>query len=225
VIALINAAAGLVGGLTSAYVINNRSLLSEAEAEVVEEEAKNVEVNTNRRGSLSSYLGNALLGFVAAGVFWAGYGTYSALDVTGTGTLTYISLATAFFIGMGGTKWLQSERDKGRWQAAEPAAALAKPDPQLQLRLSLASSVQAAQIAVAAAFKGRSPGGSRTGGTRAPNRGAGGPAESPAPREDTWPAPMPPGQEGDGAHARAPARRSDAVRTIGRSPEQAGSSG
>lgn len=76
-IALIIAAAGLVGGLTSTYVINNRSLLSEAE--VVEEEAKNVEVNTNRRGSLSSYLVNALLGFVAAGVFWAGYGTYSAL--------------------------------------------------------------------------------------------------------------------------------------------------
>jgi hypothetical protein len=186
---------------------------------VVEEEAKNVEVNTNRRGSLSSYLGNALLGFVAAGVFWAGYGTYSALDVTGTGTLTYISLATAFFIGMGGTKWLQSERDKGRWQAAEPAAALAKPDPQLQLRLSLASSDQAAQITAAAAFKGRSPGGSRTGGTRAPNRGAGGPAKSPAPREYPWPAPTPPGQEGDDAHAGVPARRSDAVRTIGRSPE------
>ncbi len=76
------------GGLTGAYTINNRSLLSEADARAVEEEAENLGVSANRRSSLSSYVGNGLLGFVAAGVFWAGYGTYSAANVTETGALT-----------------------------------------------------------------------------------------------------------------------------------------
>lgn len=219
IIALVNAGAGLAGGITSAYVINNRSLLSEADAE-------EAGIDTNKRSRKwsrwASYLGNGGLGFVAAGVFWAGYGAYSTADVMGEGALTYISLATSFFVGMGGTKWLQSERDKGRWQAAAGSAALAKPDPQLQLRLSLASSDQAPQIAANAAFKRySSPGGSsRAGGKRTRSQDSSGPPQSEEPREDYGRSITAPPGPGDGARAGAPNGRDDTVRAIGKSPEQ-----
>lgn len=212
IVALVNAGAGFLGGITSAYVINNRSLLSAPEA---------AEAGVGKRSRWASYLGNGCLGFVAAGVFWAGYGAYSTADMMGQGTLTYISLATSFFIGFGGTKWLQSERDKGRWQAAAGSAAIAKSDPQLQLRLSLASSDQASQIAAAAAFKRYASSGTpRTGVKVSSNQGALGPP-NPQPRGDAGPSTTPSGQ-GDGAREKAPAGRSDAVRSIGKSPEQAG---
>lgn len=217
IVALVNAGAGFLGGITSAYVIYNRSLLSALEAE-------EAGASRSKQGRWASYLGNGCLGFVAAGVFWAGYGAYSTADMMGQGTLTYISLATSFFIGFGGTKWLQSERDKGRWQAAAGSAAIAKSDPQLQLRLSLASSDQASQIAAAAAFKRYSSGGTPRAGVKvSSNRGAIGPP-SPQSREDAEPSTTPVGQ-GDGAPAKAPAGQSDAVRSTGKSPEQAGGGG
>jgi len=160
---------------TSAYTINNRSLLSEADAETGEEEGE-VPGATRINGVLYPLmLAMEPLASLRLVPFWAGYGASSTVDVMGTGKLPYISLVTAFFIGMGGTKWLQSERDKGRWQAAAGSSALAKQHHQLQLKLSLALSDQTSQIAAAAAFERFSPAGPRTGGGGASNQSPGGP--------------------------------------------------
>ena len=194
---------------TSSYTINNRSLLSEADAETGEEEGEGPGATRINGVLYPLMLAMEPLALLRSVPFWAGYGASSTVDVMGTGKPPYTSLVTAFFIGMGGTKWLQSERDKGRWQAAAGSAALAKPDPQLQLKLSLASSDQAAQIAATAAFKGRSPGGSRTGG-RVPNRGADRPPE-PEAGQDARHSATPP-EQGNGARVGVPSGRGDTVR-------------
>ncbi len=143
-IAIAVAAAGLIGGFTSAYYIQNRSLLGERQDPV-----EGVSPTTTRE-AVASYLGNGFLGAVAGCVSWAAYGAYSAANIFTEGELTFVTLAGAFFIGMGGTKWLQSERDKGRWQATAYQVAVTRPSPELQATLSLASSDQAIEIARAA---------------------------------------------------------------------------
>jgi len=143
---------GTLGGIVSAILINNRSLLSDDMAE-------DAGVHRKRRGEvLGSYFLNGFLGGVAACVSWLAYGPYSTLYIIGQGQaapevygVTAVALATAFFIGMSGAKWLQSERDKGRWQAAAYDAARTDADYGLARNLSLASSDQAAQIAAKAA--------------------------------------------------------------------------
>ena len=203
---------------TSAYAINNRSLLSEADAETGEEEGE-VPGATRINGVLYPLmLAMEPLASLRPVPFWAGYGASSTLDVMGTGKLPYISLVTAFFIGMGGTKWLQSERDKGRWQAAAGSSALAKQHHQLQLKLSLALSDQTSQIAAAAAFERFSPAGPRRGVQPEP-----GWTSRSNPREDARHASTPPGQ-GDGIRARVPAELGDGVRAVG-PPQQASGSG
>lgn len=146
------AIAGALGGIVNTVIVNNRSLLSE-------EMAVRAGVNKNKRNDAARlYVLNGFLGAVAACVCWLAYGPYSTQYIIGKGGTTpeeygiaAVALATAFFIGMGGTKWLQSERDKGRWQAAAADAARAEKDPELARNLSLASSDQAPQIAAQAA--------------------------------------------------------------------------
>lgn len=146
-------AAGAAGGIVSAILINNRSLLSE-------DMAHEAGVPPKRRGEVRwSYVLNGTLGGAAACVSWLAYGPYSTLYIVRQGEqalpevygVTAVALATAFFIGMGGAKWLQSERDKGRWQAAAYDAARTDSDHDLARNLSLASSDEAAQIAATAA--------------------------------------------------------------------------
>lgn len=146
------ALAGAVGGLVNTVMVNNRSLLTG-------EMAVRAGIAENEKGeSARLYVLNGILGAIAACVCWLSYGPYSTLYIVGKGGTTpeeygiaAVSLATAFFIGMGGTKWLQSEKDKGRWQAAATDAARAERNPELARNLSLASSDQAPLIASRAA--------------------------------------------------------------------------
>jgi hypothetical protein len=147
--AAIVALAGASGGLVNTIMVTNRSLLPEGTAEDA-----GVSTKTSNAGL---YVMNIVLGAVAASISWLAYGPYSTLYIIGKGGITpeeygvtAVSLATAFFIGMGGTKWLQSERDKGRWQAAAADAARADSSPELARNLALASSEQAPQIAARA---------------------------------------------------------------------------
>jgi hypothetical protein len=139
---IVIAVAGVFGGLTNAFMVNRRSSLPE-------EMAQEAGVSPTTTPKLANfYVSNGFLGAAAACVSWAAYGPNNAANILeGNYPLTAATLATAFVIGMGGTKWLQSERDKGRWQATASAAALAEPNPQLQRYLSMASSDQAPQIA------------------------------------------------------------------------------
>src|SRR5215208_2603327 len=82
-------------------------------------------------------------------------GAPGAVDISTPGVLTFTMLASAFSVGLGGTKWLQSERDKGRWQAVTSQVSVSRPNPGLQATLSLASSDEAVQIAKAALGPGR----------------------------------------------------------------------
>jgi hypothetical protein len=150
--AAVVAGAGALGWLVNTIMVNNRSLLSEEMAEAG--------VNKKSSDAARLYAINLILGAAAACISWLAYGPYSTLYIVGKGGITpeeygvtAVSLATAFFIGMGGTKWLQSERDKGRWQAAASDAARAKSSPELARNLSLASSEQAPQIAAREADK------------------------------------------------------------------------
>jgi hypothetical protein len=206
---------------TSAYAINNRSLLSEADAETGEKEGE-VPGTTRINGVLYPLmLAMKPLALFRSVPFWAGYGASSTVDVMGTGKLPYISLVTAFFIGMGGTKWLQSERDKGRWQAAAGSSALARQHHQLQLKLNLSLSDQTPQIA-AAAFKRFSPAGPRTGGGEASNQSPGG---SLVPNlGKTLGMRQPHLGKMVGMRARVPAELGDGVRAVG-PPQQASGSG
>lgn len=152
--AAIVAASGATGGLVNAAIVNNRSLLDDAMAEEAGLEQK-------KRAHVGRfYAMNGFLGAVAACISWLAYGPYSTMYVVGRGQtipeafgVTALALAAAFFIGMGGTKWLQSERDKGRWQAAAYDAARAEPSHDLARNLSLASSDQAPLIAAREAAK------------------------------------------------------------------------
>ena len=144
--AAVVALTGAMGGLVNTIMVTNRSLLPEGTAE----EAGVVE----KKGNAGLYVLNSVLGATAACISWLAYGPYSTLYLVGKGGITpeeygvtAVSLATAFFIGLGGTKWLQSERDKGRWQAAAADAARAESSPELARNLSLASSEWAPQIA------------------------------------------------------------------------------
>jgi hypothetical protein len=151
------AVAGLAGGLTNAYIINHRSLLSNEEAEEAGAPKTREDTKKAQMSYVGSYVGNGVLGAVAACVSWLAYGSYSNVDLLrSTGILTGVSLATAFFIGLAGPKWLQSEKDKGKWQAAAQDAARAKPEknPELATMLSKASSDEAPRIAREAAKKG-----------------------------------------------------------------------
>ena len=148
------ALAGGLGGLVNTLIVNNRSLLNE-------ELLNNAGVSKQTvKDSGKLYVLNITLGAVAACISWLAYGPYSTLYIVGVGGTTpeeygiaAVALATAFFIGMGGTKWLQSERDKGRWQAAAADAARADKDPELARNLSLASSEEAPLIAAKAVEK------------------------------------------------------------------------
>ncbi len=142
------ALAGALGGLVNTIMVNNRSLLSEEHARKL-----GIPKQTSREAA-KLYLLNVTLGAVAACISWLAYGPYSTLYIVGKGGtapeeygIAAVVLATAFFIGMGGTKWLQSERDKGRWQAAANDAARAEKDPELARHLSLVSSEEAPLIA------------------------------------------------------------------------------
>src|SRR5215216_6860634 len=150
ILALLVGAAGFVGGVSNAVYIRNRSLLDEDQATLAGVEP------TSKTEAAATYLVNGFLGAVAACVSWAalsGAVASAATNISTPGVLT--TLAGAFSVGLGGTKWLQSERDKGRWQAVTSQVSVSRPNPGLQATLSLASSDEAVQIAKAALGPGR----------------------------------------------------------------------
>ncbi len=130
---------------------------------LTEDMAEKLDVQLKRRGSdaVIFYGGNMILGAIAASIFWLAYGPYSSTYLIGQGGttpqeygVTAASLASGFFIGIGAIKWLQSERDKGKWQTAAQTAARAPKDTELAENLNLASADQAPSIAEKAAKGG-----------------------------------------------------------------------
>jgi hypothetical protein len=140
--------AGGVGGIVNAIITDNGFVLPQA---------KKVEdgISIIRPG----FLGNILIGAVAAGVSWGLYGPLSTYIILGSEKalalnppegvwLSLSSLVGAALIGISGARWLTSEVDKSLLKAAVTKAASAQPAaPAVAQQIALATPAQALDIA------------------------------------------------------------------------------
>ena len=100
------------------------------------------------------YLGNVIIGAVAAGTSWGLYGSLATLVILGTPTegspdptLTMSALAGAVLVGVGGARWLTNEVDKKLLSAAAANAASRTPNASKAAEIALASPMGALGIA------------------------------------------------------------------------------
>jgi len=107
------------------------------------------------------FLGNVLVGFVAAVVSWGLYGPFANVVVMPVGTassnaasaeLTVSSLVGAILVGIGGAKWLTNEVDKKALHATAAAVAL-KVDPDASAKIASSSPFEGLRIARALSTK------------------------------------------------------------------------
>src|SRR5262249_5957617 len=105
------------------------------------------------------WIGNVIIGAVAAAISWGLYGPLSAYYIAGTAEalksntaldkigLALSSLVGAVLIGVGGARWLTNEVDKSLLKAAASKAASGKPDSSAAQKIALASPAEALRIA------------------------------------------------------------------------------
>jgi hypothetical protein len=121
-ILLFVAVAGAVGGVVNAFMTDNGFLLPKSDS------------TSNGTILRPGYIGNVLVGSVAAVVSWGLYGPLANYQVAGTQPassapdspwlgLSLSSLVGAVLIGIGGARWLSSEVDKTLLRAAAVEAA------------------------------------------------------------------------------------------------------
>ena len=118
------ALAGAVGGVVNALMTDNGFALPKSEP-----------TSTGTTVLRPGYLGNVLIGAVAAVVSWGLYGPFSAYFIAGTPQamatnaspdrvgLSLASLVGGVLIGVGGARWLSNEVDKNLLRAAAAQAA------------------------------------------------------------------------------------------------------
>jgi hypothetical protein len=141
------AIAGAVGGVVNALVTDKGFLLPSKE---------HVDAITIYR---PGWIGNVVIGAIAAAVSWGLYGPLAGYTIAGaaealkTNTpadqigLALSSLVGAVLIGVGGARWLTNEVDKNLLKAAASKAAGAQSTPSASLQIALASPIQALTIA------------------------------------------------------------------------------
>jgi hypothetical protein len=140
--------AGAVGGLINALMTDNGFLRPKME-----------KVDDKTGIFRPGYLGNVLIGAVAAVVSWGLYGPLSPYYIVGTDQalaanalpeavgLTLASLVGAIMIGIGGARWLTSEVDKNLLRATAAQAAAAKPSAAASKQIAMATPAQALDVA------------------------------------------------------------------------------
>ncbi|WP_435008049.1 hypothetical protein P12x_005317 [Tundrisphaera lichenicola] len=145
---LLVAAAGALGGMVNALTTDNGFLLPRKEA-----------ASGGTMIWRPGYLGNTLIGAIAAIISWGLYGPLSALFIAGTKEameknaqsasigLSLASLVGAVLVGVGGARWLSNEVDKNLLRAAAAQAASKQPSSELAQQISLASPAQALNLA------------------------------------------------------------------------------
>lgn len=136
--------AGAVGGVVNALLTDKGFYLPTKEQ--VEEG-----ITIVRPG----WIGNVVIGVVAAVVSWGLYGPFAAFYIAGTSAvtqagvapeqigLTLSSLVGAVLVGVGGARWLTNEVDKSLLKAAATEAAT----PSASRQIAMASPVEALNIA------------------------------------------------------------------------------
>jgi hypothetical protein len=140
--------AGAVGGVVNAIMTDNGFMLP---AKV-----------TVDSGSIlrPGWIGNVLIGVVAAGISWGLYGPLSSYFIAGSAAIlaknpadsfgiSLASLVGAVLVGVGGARWLTNEVDKNLLKAAASKAAGSQPNAATAQQIALASPAQALNIAKA----------------------------------------------------------------------------
>jgi hypothetical protein len=140
--------AGAVGGAVNALMTDNGFLVPKME-----------KVDEKTSIFRPGYLGNILIGAVAAVVSWGLYGPLSPYYIIGTEQalaanalpetvgLTLAALVGAIMIGIGGARWLTSEVDKNLLRATAAQAASSKPSAAASQQIAIATPAQALNVA------------------------------------------------------------------------------
>ncbi len=140
--------AGAIGGVVNALMTENGFLLPRSE-----------EATQSTTILRPGYLGNVLIGSVAAVISWGLYGPVSAYFIAGTAEalkgnsspekvgLSLASLVGAALIGVGGARWLSGEVDKNLLRAAAAQAASKKASSEASQQIALAPPAQALKLA------------------------------------------------------------------------------
>jgi hypothetical protein len=139
--------AGAVGGVVNALISDNGFILP----------------RTEQTGGNSiirpGFLGNILIGGVAACVSWGLYGPFAAVSIVGGPTspagsagaaagLLLSSLVGAVLVGVGGARWLTNEVDKKLLRAAAGAAATTPSNSDLAAKMATATPAGALRMAM-----------------------------------------------------------------------------
>jgi hypothetical protein len=131
--------AGAVGGLVNGLISDNGFLLP------------CMQQVDHLRIVRPGFLGNTLIGMVAAGLSWGLYGPLSTAPIFGvlpaTQGLTLSALLGAALVGIGGARWVTNEIDKKLLTVAASKAAAAPPAPEAAQQIVAASPAQALAIA------------------------------------------------------------------------------
>ena len=142
------AVAGALGGVVNAFISDNGFLMPKSEP-----------TTTGSTVLRPGYIGNVLVGSVAALVSWGLYGPLSAFPVVGTAEalaanvspekvgLPLSSLVGALMVGVGGARWLSSEVDKNLLRATAAEAAGKQSSTEASQRISMATPAQALGVA------------------------------------------------------------------------------
>ncbi|HLZ80138.1 MAG TPA: hypothetical protein VKP04_00780 [Ktedonobacteraceae bacterium] len=136
---LVVCAAGAIGGLVNALLSDNGFFLPA----------------TKQAGDLTilqpGFLGNMLIGLVAAGISWGLYGPLGTAPVFGampaSESFTLSALIGAVLVGMGGARWITNIVDKKLLTVAASKAAAAPAAPERALQMLAASPAQVLSIA------------------------------------------------------------------------------
>ena len=148
IILLFIALAGAVGGVVNAIMTDNGFLLPRKE-----------QASSGTTIVRPGYLGNVLIGAVAAVISWGLYGPLSAYFIAGTPQaiaansspemvgLSLASLVGALLVGVGGARWLSSEVDKNLLRTAAAQAASKQSSVEAAQQIALASPAQALNLA------------------------------------------------------------------------------
>jgi hypothetical protein len=136
---LIVCAAGAVGGLINGLLSDNGFILPRSE--------QLDQLSVLHPG----FLGNMLIGTVAAGLSWGLYGPLSMRPIFSplpvTESLTLSALVGAVVVGIGGARWITNEIDKKVLKVAASKAAAAPAAPEASKQIMSASPAEALTIA------------------------------------------------------------------------------